>query len=123
MGSPDAKAYLASPEVVAASALAGKIAGPGWYEKPADWSGVEAYEGEPVEALAVEDTLENLISKFESIIDAGIAGSKTPTSTPAPEQGIETLTEVLKGFPEKVAGEIVFCDVDNLNTDGIYPGK
>jgi homoaconitate hydratase len=31
MGSPDAKAYLASPEVVAASALSGKISGPGWY--------------------------------------------------------------------------------------------
>jgi homoaconitate hydratase len=28
MGSPDAKAYLASPEVVAASALRGYISGP-----------------------------------------------------------------------------------------------
>lgn len=35
----------------------------------------------------------------------------------------ETLTEVLPGFPEKIEGEIVFCDADNLNTDGIYPGK
>ncbi|KAK5145456.1 mitochondrial Homoaconitase [Oleoguttula sp. CCFEE 6159] len=35
MGSTDAKAYLGSPEVVAASALQGKIAGPGWYERPA----------------------------------------------------------------------------------------
>lgn len=34
MGSTDAQAYLASPEVVAASALQGKIAGPGWYQKP-----------------------------------------------------------------------------------------
>ncbi|EPS39565.1 hypothetical protein H072_6723 [Dactylellina haptotyla CBS 200.50] len=34
MGSVEAKAYLASPEVVAASALKGKIAGPGWYHKP-----------------------------------------------------------------------------------------
>jgi homoaconitate hydratase len=35
----------------------------------------------------------------------------------------ETLIEVLPGFPEKVSGEIVFCDADNINTDGIYPGK
>lgn len=32
--SQDAMAYLASLEVVAASALYGHIAGPGWYQKP-----------------------------------------------------------------------------------------
>lgn len=36
MGSRDAKAYLASPEVVAASSLARKIAGSGWYFKPVE---------------------------------------------------------------------------------------
>lgn len=35
----------------------------------------------------------------------------------------DQLTEVLPGFPERVEGEIVFCDADNINTDGIYPGK
>lgn len=34
MGSAEAKAYLASPEVVAASALSGKISGSRWYQKP-----------------------------------------------------------------------------------------
>lgn len=34
-----------------------------------------------------------------------------------------TLTEILPGFPDMVEGEIVFCDTDNINTDGIYPGK
>jgi homoaconitate hydratase len=34
MGSTEAKAYLASPEVVAASTMSGKISGPGWYQKP-----------------------------------------------------------------------------------------
>ncbi|KAL8876383.1 MAG: hypothetical protein Q9192_008874 [Flavoplaca navasiana] len=38
-------------------------------------------------------------------------------------QGDDYLTEVLPGFPERVEGEIVFCDADNVNTDGIYPGK
>ena len=27
------------------------------------------------------------------------------------------------GFTAKLSGEILFCDADNLNTDGIYPGK
>ena len=40
MGSADAKAYLASPEVVATGALHGRIAGPGRYEQPKGWSGV-----------------------------------------------------------------------------------
>ena len=32
-------------------------------------------------------------------------------------------TEILPGFPEKITGEIVFCNQDNINTDGIYPGS
>lgn len=32
-------------------------------------------------------------------------------------------TELYPGFPEKVAGEMVFCDDDNINTDGVHPGK
>ncbi len=31
--------------------------------------------------------------------------------------------EILDGIPEFIEGEIVFCYQDNLNTDGIYPGK
>ena len=41
-------------------------------------------------------------------------------------ESIETASsevDILPGFPEKIIGEIVFCDADNLNTDGIYPGK
>jgi homoaconitate hydratase len=30
---------------------------------------------------------------------------------------------VIEGFPAVLEGELVFCDVDNLNTDGIYAGK
>ena len=29
----------------------------------------------------------------------------------------------MEGFPETLAGELLFCPADNLNTDGIYPGK
>jgi homoaconitate hydratase len=30
---------------------------------------------------------------------------------------------ILPGFPEVIEGELLFCHQDNLNTDGIYPGK
>ena len=29
----------------------------------------------------------------------------------------------MEGFPTELSGEIIFCHQDNLNTDGIYPGK
>ena len=119
MGSTDAKAYLASPEVVAASALSGKISGPGWYQQPADWAGVERSEGEPFAEKTVDETLESIIGKLDSIIDAGPAAS----TESAAESKEEKLTDVLPGFPEKIYGEIVLCDADNVNTDAIYPGK
>lgn len=84
MGSRDAEAYLASPAVVAASALAGKIAG------PVPFSGPQ--------------------------VKAGIS------EAPAPERDAAT-TSLLDGFPSKLAGTAIFCHQDNLNTDGIYPGK
>lgn len=63
--SPDAKAYLASPEVVAASALSGKISGPGWYEEPAGYTGVRCGEGDGVveeeRMMMIEDMLEKAI--------------------------------------------------------------
>lgn len=89
MGSPNALAYLASPAVVAASALAGKIA-------------------------------------FPPSIDQSHQQPRTQISINTPAESASTateMTEVLKGFPEKIEGEIVWCDTDNLNTDGIYPGK
>lgn len=31
--------------------------------------------------------------------------------------------KILEGFPAVIEGELLFCHQDNLNTDGIYPGK
>ncbi|KAF1353165.1 homoaconitase [Delphinella strobiligena] len=138
MGSTDAKAYLASPEVVAASALTGKIAGPGSYVKPEGWSGVVRGEGDglaPEERVnyapkAIEDALDALIRQAEEVIAKGeeaLGGPKPEEAAPAPAaeeaSGEEKLTEILPAFPEKVTGEIVWCNGDNINTDGIYPGK
>jgi homoaconitate hydratase len=84
MGSRDAQAYLASPEVVAASAIAGIIDLPGFED--AD----------------------------------GIRG--TVTRMPK-EAGASSGTPIMEGFPARISGPIVYCHQDNLNTDGIYPGK
>jgi homoaconitate hydratase len=84
MGSRNAKAYLASPAVVAASAIAGYIDGPSDYES----SNIAA---------------EMIINKKESAAENEI--------------------KIIDGFPENISGELVFCHQDNLNTDGIFPGK
>ena len=84
MGAKSAKAYLASPAVVAASAIAGRITSPFDYD-----------EGDPQGSIEVK---------------------------PKPAAGPQQVT-ILDGFPSALEGRIVFCHQDNLNTDGIYPGK
>lgn len=119
MGSTAAKAYLASPEVVAASALEGKIAGPGWYQQPAGWAGVQKSEGEQFEEKSVDEALAAVITKLETIIDSS---SPFLSAEGVAEEGKDdNLTQLYPGFPEKIKEELVFCDLDNLNTDGIYP--
>jgi homoaconitate hydratase len=84
MGSPSALAYLASPAVVASSAVAGKIT----YNK--EYSG--------------------------SKISASIKTNQKPKRETAE-------VKIIDGFPEMIEGNLLFCTQDNLNTDGIYPGK
>ncbi len=84
MGSPNAQAYLASPAVVAASAIAGKI----------DYS----WEYCPGNIYADIRTNKKTNGKVSKV-------------------------EIINGFPKTIEGEIIFCHQDNLNTDGIYPGK
>ncbi|KAI9141299.1 aconitase A [Paraphysoderma sedebokerense] len=86
MGSPNAFAYLASPAVVAQSAVNGYISSP-----PS-------------------------IATSSSAPQGTITTHKPAPSSSAP-------SKILPGFPEKLQGDILFCFQDNLNTDGIYPGK
>ena len=85
MGSPNAQAYLASPAVVAASAVAGKI----YF----DWKNKEHRE------LKGSIKINEKKSEKKSAI------------------------KIIGGFKPIVEGELIFCQQDNLNTDGIYPGK
>lgn len=84
MGSPNAQAYLASPAVVASSAVAGKI----FY----NWKSPNT---------KISATLNENKRKGES----------------------KQKVKIVEGFPESLLGNVLFCHQDNLNTDGIYPGK
>lgn len=128
MGSRLAKAYLSSPEVIAASALNGSISGTGWYEKPEGVEGVVRGEGDGIKdehrMLTVEEQLAKLVTQAEEMVqgatEAGLGAVKESLNQSGFE---EKLTPILPGFPAKVTGELVLCDADNINTDAIYPGK
>ena len=93
MGSPKALAYLASPAVVAASAIAGKIAG------PSSLAGLPP-AGAPKRSFQLHE--------------APVSASESSTSS-APA--------LLDGFPAVFSGELLWAPQDNLNTDALYPGK
>jgi homoaconitate hydratase len=83
MGSPTAQAYLASPAVVATSAISGKISGP-----------------EHLQQIQLKAEIKENIKKT------------SPAKIP-----------LLDGFPSVFKGRALFCPANNINTDGIYPGK
>lgn len=94
MGHPLAQAYLASPAVVAASAVKGYIAGPDALD-----ASLLPPAGSPT---------------FSIVNPAVVASLKTMTSQ---------AEAALPGFPLTFSGPLLFAPQDNLNTDGIYPGK
>ena len=94
MGHPKAQAYLASPAVVAASAAKGYICGP--------------------------DSLD--MAKLPSTTNP-IFSITTASSSSEPSDASSEVEPLVSGFPEIFSGPLVFAPQDNLNTDGIYPGK
>ncbi len=98
MGSRDAQCYLASPAVVAASAVAGYICGPEALQRPASDREDRKKQG-------------GMLAKYKNLQ----AGRKA-------EAANETV-EIVAGFPERVRGRLVLVPKDNLNTDAIYPGS
>lgn len=101
MGSPKAQAYLASPAVVAASAIAGRICGPEFISG----STTSIFDDKP-------PTIQ---------IDIPERPTSSPsTSSAASSSSSDTL---LPSFPPQFSGEVLFCPEDNLTTDALYPGK
>ncbi len=99
MGSREAQVYLSSPAVVAASAIAGRIAA------PATGAGAVQNVGcVPDAPSALHDALRR--------------GSSIETCS-RPAAAVKPVT-ILDGFPELIEGELLLVPQDNLNTDGIY---
>lgn len=94
MGHPLAQAYLASPAVVAASAIKGYIAGPDSLDRT-----LLPPAGAPTFTISNPS-------------DAASSSGETSQKEPA-----------LPDFPTTFSGPLLFAPQDNLNTDGIYPGK
>lgn len=84
MGSPNAQAYLASPAVVASSAIKGRIS--------YNWN----------------DQKQKILGKIK-------INQK--------QNGGTAEVRIIEGFPKVLKGKLIFCNEDNLNTDGIFPGK
>ncbi len=112
--------YLASPEVVAASALSGKISGPGWYQQTEGISGVVMGEGDGIKEeermITNEEAMETIISQLDHVIETAESENDI-----APEANPTKEIEILPGFPSKVEGELLFLDADNINVSDIFP--
>ncbi|KAJ2825328.1 mitochondrial Homoaconitase [Coemansia sp. 'formosensis'] len=94
MGSKAAHTYLSSPAVVAASALQGFICSPD-----------SAIAGSPHAPPARPVRYGCELHDAKPLADSAAAAA------------------AISGFPQSLAGRLVFLPADNLNTDGIYPGK
>jgi homoaconitate hydratase len=101
MGHPAAQAYLASPAVVAASALKGFIASPDSLDPTAL----------PPSGPPVHSVVSSASSSSSAVAEAAVSQA---------QQADEPL---LPSFPSVFSGPLLFAPQDNLNTDGIYPGK
>ncbi|KAJ1890881.1 mitochondrial Homoaconitase, partial [Kickxella alabastrina] len=99
MGSKLAHTYLASPAVVTASALQGYICSP---------------------AAAVRGDIGNAVEPPS--VRYGIEPSAPSTASAAGAAALSS-SAAIDGFPAALSGRLVFLPADNLNTDGIYPGK
>ncbi len=98
MGSRKAEAYLGSPSVVAASAIAGIICGPSFIQEHG--------------------------AKEAAVTSASAPRTSTcwPCEDKFPDEKASASVEIVPGFCESVAGEVIFCHQDNLDTDGIFAG-
>ncbi len=95
MGSRSARAFLASPAVVAASAVAGRI--------------------------TAAETLAPPASEGPADGDSGAVGASPVNIVRPPVARVARPAVTMRSdFPPRLQGELLFLDADNLNTDGIF---
>ncbi|KAI3635653.1 hypothetical protein MIR68_006291 [Amoeboaphelidium protococcarum] len=97
MGSRNAQTYLASPSVVTASAIAGFICAPQHLQG-----------GNLLDDTESQDQQSKVQFQFKQNNILNSDGQSI---------------EMLDGFQSRISGRLLFCNADNLNTDGIYPGR
>lgn len=105
MGHPNAQAYLASPSVVAASAVQGIICGP-----------------DSLSSLRLEHKDLDLEPKYH-IVESPSLKSTTSSTLAESTTTNSTSIEIMPPFPTQINGPILFLPADNVSTDAIYPGE
>ena len=100
MGSRNSEAYLGSPQVVAASAIAGFICSPSYLQRSAE---IEESDGCHKKASAELPTT-NVYRQGGAM------------------EGRNGDVRIVPGFKQKRHGSLLFCHQDSLNTDGIFAG-
>jgi homoaconitate hydratase len=78
----------------------------------------QAYLASP--AVVAASAAEGYITAPSEIINTTITGTVKVNTKQTNGKGS---VKVIDGFPKNIEGELIFCHQDNLNTDGIYPGK
>ena len=76
----------------------------------------EAYLGSPLTVA---------MSAVKGYIVADVSSPHPPICTieEKPKAVRKITTKIRDGFPEIIKGKLIYCPQDNMNTDGIYPGK
>ena len=106
-GTPDAKVYLASPEVCVAAAIAGEIIDP---RKLAEREGIKWVKVEMPEKFPYGD--EAFIPPLPKEEREKVEIYRGPNIKPLPE---------FEPLPEKIEGEVALIVEDNITTDHIMP--
>ncbi len=106
-GTPDAKVYLASPEVCVAAAIAGEIVDP---RKLAEKEGIKWVKVEMPEKFPYGD--EAFIPPLPKEEREKVEIYRGPNIKPLPE---------FDPLPEKIEGEVALIVEDNITTDHIMP--
>jgi homoaconitate hydratase len=121
MGAREAKCYLASPAVVAASAVAGYICSPAALNEVSSRARTPSVAATPYD-VSSRASAPGVGARVEGPGVSANGRKLEKRFTPlAAKPKAETIA-IIPGFPERVRGRLVFVPKDNLNTDAIYPG-